>query len=454
MRKIFLSALLYLGCSLMGQGYASPPASPTETKLIWESVQQNSDGTGTQGVKLQWNDDSNATGYFLLYADYNLGFPNADGWNIVDLGKITSFSAVLPVGAAYWASIQAYNADGRSAISNIHPVIVKPIIIPTPRIVALVNRDTEREGLLAGFKQFGKQFGDVSFDVVQSDTPGALAYNYLKDPNLAALITTGTNDTLLATQSQSKQQPLVVAITATSNILKERNNVLLMLPSNSKQAQAMYEFLKKSVTKNNRMERYAVVMEESMDIAVYSFDLYLSLLKQAFDIESPIASSGSTESFSQLVGSFNFNGDSTQAKMIADSLAELKPDVVLYFGLATNFSLLYDQAPGQKWLCSDGVYDLILQGFQSDSVKIIIEGSPDEETGQGTYYSAYDAVGVLGQILSSLEVPLTRQSVLEAARRMSPYKGVSGIKTFTETDQTGWFDILASTPSGWVRVTD
>lgn len=453
MNKILLSALLCLCNCLVGTAYALPPAGPV-TQLVWGGLQQDSSGVGTQDVTLQWNDDSNATGYSLLYYSYNLGFPNDVGqWNTVDLGKVTSISVTLPVGAAYWASIQAYNADGRSPISNIHPIVITPIVIPSPRIVALISRETEREGLLAGFKQFGKQFENVSLDIVKWDTIDAVAAmvnGYLNDPNLTALITTNTSSTLLATQSSQKgQQPLVVAVTATATMLKKRDNVLLMPASNDKQVQTIHEFLKKSVKTDNRMERYAVVMEESASIAVYSFDLYLSLLKQAYDIESPIALTGSTELFSQLVGTFNFNGDSDQAKMIAESLTALKPNIVLYLGSAANFSLLYAQAPGQQWLGSDSVYDLIPQGFKSDTVKILTLGSPDEKVGQGVYYSAYDTIGVLGQVLSSIKGEPTRQSVLEAARQMTPYKGVSGTKTFTETDQTGWYDILTSTPSGW-----
>lgn len=452
MKKTLLSTVL---CScLAGHAYALSPAAP-ETQLIWGGIQQDAEGNGTQEVMLKWREDSNAQGYYLQYFDYHLGIPEKN-WNEVDLGNVTSLTANLPIGSAYWVTIQAYNTDGRSPITNVHPVIIKPIVITIPKIVAFSSSDEEREGFLAGLKQFGKQFGNVNLEIIPYDSLDTLATRStqaLADPNVVALVTNGTNSTMRATQSKNTEQPLVVATTASATLFKKQNYVLQIPASNNKQMQSIQKIMQKSVTDNKRMERYVVIMEEHADLAVPSFDLYLSLVKQAFDTESTVPlRNNPDEVFVQLMGTFNFSGNAEEITVIADSLATLKPDVVLYFGSPENFTSLYDTVPGQNWLCSDSAYDLIPKGFKGENVSVVVLGNPGEQSEQATYYSAYDTIGVLGEVVKNIQGPISREKVLATARDINPFAGATGIKSFTETEETGWYDLLTLTSSGWTKI--
>ena len=402
-------------------------------------------------VTLTWEAVSEATGY-RVHSNNVLDFAEA---NITDVGNVTTYNFVLPNSKFNLVGVEAYNAEMTS------PFAAK-LFTAHRRIVALISNEKEREGLLAGLKQFEDQFGNVELDIVtwetvdtvttkvySQETDQSSTRGYIDDPDVLALITTNSSSTLRA--SQSSEHPLVVAITATSTDLKVDEKVLLVSASNNSQIQTIREFLDKAVTTNQRMNSYAVVMEESASKGVYSFDLYLNLLKRAFDTETTVPLRSDTELFSQLVGTFNFSEEGEQVTMIADSLTMLKPDIVLYIGSANNFQTLYTQVPNQQWLGTDSLEDLISQDFESDAVKIVSLGSP--EIGKGVHHSAYDTIGVIGQILSNIEGEPTQQKVLEAAYHLEtkPYKGVTGTKSFTETDETGWYDILTSTPSGWVQ---
>ncbi len=75
-------------------------------------------------VQLHWTPVADAQGYLLLYAPYPYQGPETIG--SIDLGNQTEFSAQLWQGAAYYAAIQAYDAQGeKSEFSNIGFVLIK-----------------------------------------------------------------------------------------------------------------------------------------------------------------------------------------------------------------------------------------------------------------------------------------------------------------------------------------
>lgn len=68
-------------------------------------------------ISLSWSSVDNATGYLLYYAAYP--YQGADTIKSLDIENVTSFSADLWDGAAYYIAIKAYNNSETSSYSNI-----------------------------------------------------------------------------------------------------------------------------------------------------------------------------------------------------------------------------------------------------------------------------------------------------------------------------------------------
>lgn len=109
MNKLPIALLLFLLTGIA----AAKPAAPR--------LHLNSDGVT---VQLSWTPVKGATGYRLLYAPYPYQGPETIG--TIDVGTETAFSARLWEGAAYYAAIQAHDANGElSDYSNIGFVLIQ-----------------------------------------------------------------------------------------------------------------------------------------------------------------------------------------------------------------------------------------------------------------------------------------------------------------------------------------
>ena len=101
------------------------PAAPAAPSLVLD--------TCGAVVTLNWNDLVNSQGYYLYFEPaaphlpYDGTFFQFDGEfaGVMDVGKRTSLTFVLPEGACFYVGIQAYNEGGKSPVSNIEAFYIQ-----------------------------------------------------------------------------------------------------------------------------------------------------------------------------------------------------------------------------------------------------------------------------------------------------------------------------------------
>jgi agmatine/peptidylarginine deiminase len=71
-------------------------------------------------VSVKWNNISTALGYQLYYAPY----PQAEPIGNIDIKSQLGFSATLPLNAAFYIAVKAYNSEGYSDYSNLEHFIL------------------------------------------------------------------------------------------------------------------------------------------------------------------------------------------------------------------------------------------------------------------------------------------------------------------------------------------
>jgi len=106
LRTVFFGTLLFLSQQVMAL---------LSTPLLAIS-------TDAETVSLNWTEINNAYGYNLVYAPYP--YQGAETITQIDMGNVTSVSAALWDGAAYYIAIQAYNNSENSEYSNIEYFIL------------------------------------------------------------------------------------------------------------------------------------------------------------------------------------------------------------------------------------------------------------------------------------------------------------------------------------------
>lgn len=459
-----------LGISLLimwmtlNMGYALPPEAPV----------LNIEIKGLQ-VSAKWNYSSNASGYKLLYAyapHNNDGSIEIQSMQVIDLGTQSSFTVMLGNGDGYYVAVQAYNADGNSPLSNIeHFMLDKRIVVFLPTNPTTDDVDDISNTLKESIKNtFGdkvteqrvklefvkfdnnEQLKKVFYGVRQTDDETGKR-GYIDDPNVLAIVTRNTGNSLAVTSQLRDDRPLVVACTATTTLLNQRQGLLLMAPSNYVQADKMYQQLSKDSANDDRMYKYAVILNDDPGILVYGVDLYNQLLRNIFSVEAEIQvkggldNDGNIQPFAQMVGTFTFDGTEAQADKIASVMNELAPDAAIYIGFGSNFKKLYDKIPNLKWIVGDGSYKY--EDFKGGDVRQLIFGGGDS---QNIYQNiGNDVGGFLAKVIDTLgDSSLERATVLEEAKKIT-YQGLTGTKGFG-VEENGSYEILKIGNDGWEKV--
>lgn len=457
-------------------------------------------------ARLSWDAVPGASGYRVMQSTTPFALADGEG---VDVGPATEYRLEPGDGSELYLAVIAYDSTGsRGAISNIHR------LHPDKRIVALLPPLSGPAGTLlsrgleAGFDP--AHFEGVRLEIVGGDwnsDPDLMSFivhgdktinsrGYMDDPDVLALITAATAGTIIATRAQTADEPLIVSPAATSNILDGYDNVMKIAPSNIKQSELMYNSLSQSAREEQNLYRYAVVLEESPVMAVHSYDLYLSLFKRAFDRESEIQLNSGLEKttlptreeiadlfaqldgsedawqqvadimlqilnhntpgiarFAQLAGSFTFDGTPATAQRIATVLDILEPDRVVYLGSAARFETLHAAVSSpHKWLCGAGNYDF--EAFKDTDITVLNLATPQDPAEAAAVY-AEDTIRVLGRLISQIPPEsLDRAGLLAEARKLddAPYQGITGVKRFHETAETGTYEFIRPGATGWERM--
>jgi hypothetical protein len=452
--RVSISLLMWMALSLV---YALPPEAPV-LRLEIKGLQ----------VSAKWNYADDVSGYRLLYAyapHHNDGPLKIGPLQSIELGTQASFTTTLRNGDGFYVALQAYNADGNSPLSNIeHFMLDKKIVVllPTTDDVAL------QEGIKKAFADKGTE-QRVRLEIVDSwrenDELKKMFYGvrqtdeeagrrgYIDDPNVLAIVTRNTGNALAVTSQLRDDRPLVVSCTATTTLLKNRRGLLLMAPSNSVQADRMYQHLSLEAANDERMFKYAVILGNDPGIVIYSVDLYNELLRNIFLVETTIQvkgrvdNDGNVQPFAQMVGTFTFDGTEAQAEKIASVMEALAPDAAIYVGSSSSFKTLYDKNPNLKWVVSDGSYKY--EDFKDGEIRRLNFGSGDS---QNLYQNlGYDVGGFLAEVIDTLgDSRLERSTLLEKAKEIT-YEGKTGTKGFA-VEKNGWYEILKAGDEGWEKI--
>ncbi len=116
-------------------------------------------GTAGGEVQARWSEVDGADGHLLLYAPYPHGIPV----QTIDMGSNHDLSIDLPMGAAFYVAIQAYDSDGRGDLSNIEFFELPRIEVPNPGV----------DGLAAHYS-FDEGYGITALDGSGSEKHGVI----------------------------------------------------------------------------------------------------------------------------------------------------------------------------------------------------------------------------------------------------------------------------------------
>jgi len=403
-------------------------------------------------ISLNWEKDSTATGYRLYYAPY----PGMEVIGNLDLSQQHTFATALPNGAAFYVWVSAYNADGESRYSNIeHFVMDNKVVAFLP-----VNTNTGAQ-LQAGLQEAFAEIQNARLEVVwvdpnDNDQLTTLFFGtetlrgYAEDPDVVAVVTATTGQTLALTKYDMTNPLLVISATGTSTQLKDIDNVLTLAPDNLAQAELIFDSLNDYAIAQQKHVKYAVLLNRQPGSVAYSFDAYDYLLLH--DIYNGIAiqrGGGITENdqpllYPQLVGSFFYDGSTASIDSALATLDILQPDAVLHIGFGSQFQTLVEQRPGFLWLGSDSSYNY--STYQGKNVAVV------GMSGQLKDYG-YDAGGFLKTVMDALSSGmLDRQGILDATRQLGiTYAGRTGEKGF-DVEKPGSFELLMPGAEDWIKI--
>jgi hypothetical protein len=357
----------------------------------------------------------------------------------------------------YFVGISAYNGTQESLMSL-------RAYQDQRRVVALIHQAVEKQGLQDGLKRFQKSWQGIPLDIVTWDSAATLMAQVegemrtqnsrrglLHDPEILALITTTTESTQQVLQNQAARQLLTVAMSAPSTLLQEYQNLIQIPASHAKQARTLHNFLQQRAHTGRQMNRYVILIEAETKKLPQYFDLYLNVLKTAFEVETVVPLSAANQPFSQLLATLSLDGEASLQRIVS-TVNFLKPDTVLYLGSAERFRQLYPNLSVPYWLLGDSCDSLMQLDETFNAVTVATLGSPGQIAGQNVYFSAYDTVGLLGHVFENID-NLSRATVLKGAQQLekTPYFGITGRKSLSETDETGWYDLFNFTQEGWRR---
>jgi len=467
---MFISSLLMWTVT----AYASQPTPPQlslnfDSKVKDECKKIKGVGTAETGnalkVMASWEKVKNVEGYRLFYATY----PNFFGRiNRLDLGPETlCISTTLQNGEGYYVAVQAYNKEGTSEFSNVEHFLLDRKIVALLPLTGAGNN--EGNSIKAGLEKaindniWAKHEQQVRWVVVDTrsdfellktlyygSTTTDMAWSgYLNDPNVLAIVTSSTSNSVTLISRNLENHPLIIAGSATSTILQGIDGLLTLPPSNKIQAETVYKKLSEDA------KRYVVVLDSNIRIVVYSFDLYFQLLQEAFDRE--VIGRKLTP---RLMGTLVFNG--SNAETVVTTLKKLGAETVFYMGRSAYFKMLYDQCQAllgarqcpSTWIGANGIYDY--ENFK-DSQMMVVTPSGEDTTQNIVAYSGqgYDAVGFLTKVIDGVlddSKELTRENILEKAKETT-YEGCTGDKGFSvEETKTGQYEILKVGKEHWEKV--
>jgi len=432
------------GVGMVGQIHPVIATAPT---VSMPQVTFQRDGAE---LLLSWEAVTGAVGYRIRYGNQ----ADLSRSAVIDI-RDTQYRLRLKPQQIYFVGITAYDATQESLMSL-------RAYQNQQRVVALTHQPIEKQGLQDGLKRFQKSWQNVPLEMITWDSTDSLTAQLdgkstgsssrrglLNDPEILALITTTTESTQQVLQNQAARQFLTVAMSAPATVLKEYQNLIQIPASHYKQAQTLHNFLQQRAQTRQQMNRYVVVIEAEAKKLPRYFDLYLNVLKTAFDAET--AAPLENQPFSQLLATLSLDGEESLQR-ITQTLNFLKPDTVLYLGSVEHFRELYPNLSVPYWLLSDSCDQVVQQNEVFNTVTVATLGSPGQVLGQNLYFSAYDAAGLLGQVLNNID-NLSHTTVLQSAHQLdkTPYFGITGRKSFSETDETGWYDLFTFTQEGWQR---
>lgn len=448
MIKLSIPALLSM-LAILRTSAALPPEPPRLT-LQRSGV----------AVHLDWPDTPAARGYRLYYAVY----PDFGTRGSIDLGggdagepRLSEAAFDLWNGAAFYVWLTAYNADGESAYSNIEHFIIDN------KIVAFLPNDDSGRRLQSGLQEalagstelrLETLFVDPNDNAGLSDlffgndkTPG-----YVGDPNVLALVTSTTAQTLALTYSrETDNPPLVISCTGTSTQLEVADNMLRVAPDNIAQGKLLAEALKDYALLKQQHIKYAVLLNIAPATTIDSFDLYDQTLRRELEQFTALAQSGGLDAnsqavlYAQLVGSFSYDGGSAGMDAALAAIDKVRPDVVLHIGRGGDLPALINKRPGFFWIGSDSSY--AYETYQGKNAAVISMSGRLEDYG-------YDAGAFIKTVMGALskDSSMSRQGLLAAARELGiTYTGRTGTKGFGVTTPAA-FDLLLPSAGGWVKV--
>lgn len=432
------------GVGMVGQIH---PLVSTHSTLSMPQVTFQREGAA---LSLNWKAVPAATRYRIRYGNQ----ADLSRSAVIEIHD-TQYRLQLPLQQNYFVGVSAYDETQESLMSL-------RAYQNQQRVVALLQQEVEKQGLQDGLQRFQKYWQHVPLEIVTWDTTDNLTaqlegksstsgsqQGLLNDPDVLAIVTTTTASTQQVLQNQASQKILTIAMSAPATVLKEYQNLIQIPASHYKQAQTLHHFLQQRAQTRQQMNRYVILLEAEAKKLPQYFDLYLNVLKTAFETET--AAPLENQPFSQLLATLSLDG-AESLQRITQTLNFLKPDMVLYLGSVERFRELYSNLSISYWLLSDSCDQLVQQNETFNAVTVATLGSPGQVLGQNLYFSAYDTVGLLGQVLNNLD-NLNRTTVLQAAHLLdkTPYFGITGRKSFSETDETGWYDLFTFTQEGWQR---
>ncbi|OUD15633.1 hypothetical protein [Thioflexithrix psekupsensis] len=429
-------------CGLSVSVYALPPTAPA---LLVERE-------GLQ-IKIAWDDLPTAEGYRLYFAPYG---SLAESQNI-DLGKQSEASAALPNGSSYSLWITAYNASGESRYSNIEHVLIDN------KVVAFLPENT-RTGtqLQAGLQEAFADFPQLRLETVWVDVNDSKKLTdlffgtetvpgYADDPNVVAVVTATTGQTLALTKYELENPPVVISCTGTSTQLVNIDNVVVLAPDNLQQGKLVFNTVNAYAESNQQQVGYAILLDTRTSSAAYAFDAYDYVLLHDIDDSIRLQENGGLNAenqpivHAQLMGAFSY--DSSVADSIDTALAgldALQAPVVFHVGMAANLQTVMNKRPNMTWVGADSFYTH--EDFQGKNAAVISMSGELKDYG-------YDAGGFLKEVVNALSADLIhRQGILSTIRDLSViHQGRTGAKGYY-VEVPGSFDLMIPTADGWQKL--
>ena len=279
-----------------------------------------------------------------------------------------------------------------------------------------------------------------------------------QDYSVMAIVTANSPETEAATQNPDRRDMLVISPSASSSILLEVPNLLLIAPTNDLEGASIY-----NVMQNAGIKRYAVLFEPN----IYSMDLFSQLFGEGI-----LQLGGEHPTLAGAMPVFN----ETVPVNAVTGLESL--DAIVYLGYSDGFLNALEefqkagQGQGLKWFAGDAeLASKVSEAESTQSEDITVLGFGTDETAskpfEGDYsdmfgevpsiwaHYGYDTGCFLNKVLETIldaHQYLTREKVLETAKGIQ-YEGITGEKGFAleGTSATGCFDIFRIQDHKWEK---